>query len=653
MNLYLRLLLCLILGSLTTPKVKAESTKDFEERIFERTYELIHYHTYEQSNLKVADSIYNVSKAQGSQFGMLCANRLRMFVYVAIPDSANLVAATDEAIELSEQLHDTEAYAEAQNVKIQFYIGQEHYLKALQLTQDMLKKSVNSPVLLKQSNILMANIYQNRDIHQVAIQYFEKALEQTDENDSISRFQTYRSLAESYGMLSKREEALRYAKLCLDYAGKDGVYYYWGAFTYLYNLFSVEEYDTFLSEYKRMDLLNQPIDGLLPEYMRNQLRLRYEILHGHYDKALELAEAIEYKSLRLPSIILVYKMSGKADKALEYTEMFNDYEDSVRTAMTMDEMLEINAQIGLDRLKIENKELEARNQRITLISIIVVILIGLATLLVLLYRRRVHINQLNLKNHELFQTNQLLNLKNDELSKARDEAERSSQLKTRFMQNMTHEIRTPLNAISGFAQMLTHENTLEEREEYAKIIVENTTSVTTMLNDMLLLSDLDGGTYQFDKKDIAAIEPQIIALNQAESVIPANITFECPIELDDNVTLHTDAKLLQIVLSKLIDNAAKFTKQGKITLQCQQTTDQHIQYIITDTGCGIPADWESRIFDRFTKINDFVPGVGIGLTICREAVELLGGKIQLDSNYQEQGTRFIIDFPAQQSTTTN
>ena len=633
---FLALFLCLL-----APLPVAADNVAFEKRVYAIVSDLLHNHTYDEANLRVADSIYAESVACGSISGRLYANRLRMYVYVAMPDSAHLIAATDEVISLANQLQDVEAYSEAMNVKISFYMGQEHYFQAKQLTEEMLEKSAGSPVILSQSYSLMASIYQNRDMQEMAIRYYKKALEYVEENDSINRCLTYRSLAECYGIMDKHEESIDYARQALDMAGTDGVYYYWSAYTYLYTLFQKGDYDTFLAEYNRIRLLEQPVQGLLPNYVQSELLLRYELLQGHYDEALRLAESIEFKSLRLPAVILVYRMSGNWQKAVHYLDIYAEYEDSVRSQMAMENMMEVDAALGLDRLRMEKQELKERNQRIILLGILLFVLICLGWLCLLGIRRRAHIRQLNAKNDELYHKNEELNTKNLELARARDEAERSSQMKTHFIQNMSHEIRTPLHAISGFSQLLSGEVSADERQEYSQIIVNKVASMTTMLSDTLLLADLDAGACRVQLTDVPAVAPLRKAHEWARAQVPDGISLQLIEELDSNVLVSLDQELIRVALCKLIDNAIKFTQHGSIILACSLSSDGYVQYTVTDTGCGIPAESAERVFQRFAKVNEYVPGVGIGLTICREAMELMGGTVSLDTHYTD-GARFVV-----------
>lgn len=645
MHRYLRHCLLMLIGCLTATAALADDNAEFERKMYSRVSSLLHNHTYDRANLAIADSIYAESQKRESLQGKLYANRLRMYALVAIPDSAPLMAATDEAIELAGKLQDMAAYTEAMNVKISFFTGQEHYFKATQLTQEMLEKSKGNPEMLIQSYSLMANIYQNRDMQDMAIQYFCKALEHVEEEDSINLCIIYRSLAECNTVLEKHDVALEWAQKALDMADKNSVYYYWSAFTYLYTLFGKKDYNTFLAEYNRIKLLDQPIDGLLPAYIQHQLHLRYECLRGNFDEAMRLAESIEYKSLRLPAIILVYRMSGNWRKTVEYLDLYNAYEDSVRSQMAMEEMTEIETQMGVDRLKAEQQKLKEHNQRLLLYSILIVALISTLALAYIGIRRRIHIKELNAKNEELNKKNEELNQKNEELMQARDEAERSSQMKTHFMQNMSHEIRTPLHAISGFAQLLSGETDAEEREQYSQIIVNSVNSMTSMLEDTLLLSDLDAGTYKLQLSDLPATEIQQSTQRWAEGLLPESMTFESHTDLAADVLLHVDAHLLQNVLQKLIGNAMKFNPSGcSIMLISHSGSDGRMQYIVSDTGCGIPTEWNGRIFERFAKVDEYIPGVGIGLTICREAIEQMGGTIHLDTQYTE-GARFIIDLP--------
>lgn len=644
MHSYLRFLLLALVCCLAVSSAMADDNKEFEKRVYQRTSELLHGHTYDEANLVVADSIYKESKERGSLIGMVSADRLRMYVYVAIPDSDKLMEAADEALSLCRQLDDVEGYVEAMNVKVSFLIGREHFFTARQLTEEMLRNSNDSPEVLAQCYTLMGNIFQNRNMQESAIPYYEKALTYINEEDSIKLCLTYRDLSECHSLMSNHEQALDYAHKALSVAGDEGVYYIWSAFTYLYVLFEMGDYDTFLKEYNRIRLFEQPIDGVLVAHARNQLLLRYELVRGNYAEALKLAEGIEFKMLRLPAMAMVYRMSGNWKKAYEYLKMFNDFEDSVRNQTAMDAMLEADAQIGMDHLKMEKRDLEVRNQRVLMGSFIVFILLCMVMLGIMLVRRRVHIRQLNAKNEELREINQQLNVKNDELVLARDEAERSSQMKTHFIQNISHEVRTPLHAISGFSELLTKDITPEEQQQYTQIIVDNIGNMTTMLDDTILLSDLDGGTYRLNLRKIAAVEPQRMVAKWAEGVMREGLKWECPIDLDDHVCLQVDANLLFTILCKLIGNAVKFTQSGSITLGCQLTDDAQVRYTVTDTGCGIPAAWTERVFERFAKVDEYVPGVGIGLPICREAAELMGGSIWLDTQYVN-GARFVVQFP--------
>lgn len=644
MNRYIRFCLLLIIGLASSLSVFADN-QDFEQEVYERMTELLHNHTYDKANLVVADSIYAESEKRDSKRGMLYADRLRMYVYVALPDSTRLMNVSDEAASLAKDLGDEDAYIEALNVKIQFYIGQDHFFKALQLTKEMMAGSADSHVALYHSYTMMGNIYHYRDMDSVSVQYFEKALQYVDKNDSIKNCLLYRDLSECYGMTGKCDKALDYAKKALDLSETLGsVYYCRSAHSYLIALFEKHDFDTFVTEYNRIHMFDQPVEGLLPDYMQYQLMLRYELIQGHYDEALRLANKIEYKSLRLPAIILCHRMAGHWKQTVDYLDEYKAYADSVRTQMAMDDMLEMDAQMGLNQLKVEKKELEVRNQRITLISIIVITLLCLAGLTFALFRRRTHIRILNQKNEELHEKNEQLNAKNEELAQARDDAERSSQMKTHFIQNMTHEIRTPLHAIAGFSSMATTEMTTEERQQNAQLIQDNVDTMTEMLSDMLLLSDLDGGSHKAKLTKTPAIESQLMALNWAEANVPQSLEFRCPVTLDDTIEVNIDSELLLNVLCKLIDNAGKFTKEGHIELACQLTTDRHVQYSVTDTGKGIPQESAERVFERFVKLDEFIPGVGIGLTICREAVQLMGGTIHLDTTYTS-GARFVMEFP--------
>ncbi|WP_455663614.1 ATP-binding protein [Phocaeicola sp.] len=231
----------------------------------------------------------------------------------------------------------------------------------------------------------------------------------------------------------------------------------------------------------------------------------------------------------------------------------------------------------------------------------------------------------------------------EELLTAKDRAEESNKLKSAFLANMSHEIRTPLNAIIGFSNILASVEEEQEKQEYINIIESNNTLLLQLISDILDLSKIEAGTLEFCYSNaelndiITEIESATRYRTEANGVqlIAERGLPSCPI--------YTEKNRLMQVLNNLLNNAAKFTKQGSITFG-YELRDKQLYFYVTDTGSGIPADKVDAIFGRFVKLNSFAQGTGLGLSICQTIVEHMGGKIGVNSE-EGKGSTFWFTLP--------
>ena len=213
---------------------------------------------------------------------------------------------------------------------------------------------------------------------------------------------------------------------------------------------------------------------------------------------------------------------------------------------------------------------------------------------------------------------------------ARDKAEELDRLKSAFLANMSHEIRTPLNAIVGFSSLLAETDSRNERQEYIKIVQENNELLLQLISDILDLSKIEAGTFNFvytnvDVNETCAeiIKSMSMKVSKGVELIFGELFPECYIYMDKN-------RFTQVI-SNFINNALKFTQQGSITLGYEQVSHQKIKFYVRDTGMGIPEEKQKSIFERFVKLNTFVQGTGLGLSICKSIVSQMGGEIGVDS----------------------
>ena len=213
---------------------------------------------------------------------------------------------------------------------------------------------------------------------------------------------------------------------------------------------------------------------------------------------------------------------------------------------------------------------------------------------------------------------------------ARDKAEELDRLKSAFLANMSHEIRTPLNAIVGFSSLLAETDSRNERQEYIKIVQENNELLLQLISDILDLSKIEAGTFNFVYTNVDVNETctEIIKSMSMKVSKGVELIFEEPLL---ECYLYTDKNRFTQVISNFINNALKFTQQGSITLGYEQVSHQKIKFYVRDTGMGIPEEKQKSIFERFVKLNTFVQGTGLGLSICKSIVSQMGGEIGVDS----------------------
>lgn len=251
---------------------------------------------------------------------------------------------------------------------------------------------------------------------------------------------------------------------------------------------------------------------------------------------------------------------------------------------------------------------------------------------------------------QLKEKNEAYKLMNEKLIEAKDKAEESDRLKTVFLQNISHEIRTPMNGILGFLDLLNDDNLLEEdRKAYIDIINKSGKRLLTTINDVIEISKIESGQislhysnvnivelmtdlYEFFKKQADEKGLKLIYNQTSSEKLPL---------------IETDKSLLEKVLVNLLRNAVKFTTKGIVEFGYFKEKDQLIFYV-NDTGCGIPADRRDAVLERFVQsdlnLTRAHEGSGLGLAIAKAYIELLGGKIKLESE-ENKGSKFYFNIP--------
>lgn len=233
----------------------------------------------------------------------------------------------------------------------------------------------------------------------------------------------------------------------------------------------------------------------------------------------------------------------------------------------------------------------------------------------------------------------------DSLAAALKKAEESDRMKSIFLANMSHEIRTPLNAIAGFSQLITDcQIPEEEKGDYSKIILNNVDLLLKLIHDILDLVSIESGHLVFNYTSCNVTDLLQEAYQNYCNEIPGSVNFYKQLPPDPTF-IRTDPERLMQVIDNLIKNAIKFTSVGEIEVgYTEEAASQTLRIYVKDTGTGIPADKQKEIFQRFSKLDQFVQGTGLGLAICQVIVSRFNGKIALQSE-PGKGSCFTIELP--------
>ncbi len=349
-----------------------------------------------------------------------------------------------------------------------------------------------------------------------------------------------------------------------------------------------------------------------------EIEIFHESLLGNTDKAVEMARK-ELADEGLDVITLIYERAGRWHEAYDALKKLTEASDSIDNVVLTNSMMGIR-----DEMRVYEAEREvARTWFLLMAAVILFLIILAAGLFYITQSRRRHLKQLKIAYERVLE---------------------SDKMKTDFIQNVSHEVRTPLNIISGFSQVISDpefDADINERREIAKMTQKNTHLITTLIDEMLLLSlnESKDKAQKENQVDINELIRDLLQESGANLSPQTKLHFES--DLPDDFTMLSNEYMLKIIINALIDNAEKNTPEGSITIKASQPSDNEITLTVEDTGCGIPAHEAEHIFERFVKLDTFKEGIGLGLPLCRMLIEKLGGSINLDTTYTN-GARFIV-----------
>lgn len=379
---------------------------------------------------------------------------------------------------------------------------------------------------------------------------------------------------------------------------------------------------------------------LIPEIQQYLLIIdaRYLVATGEHEAALtayndflqtEYARINHniYKEALLEKADLLVKMGNKEEAYGQYGKVFS----YIKTSFEKNYPKEIDrlcTRFQADQLAYQNERDRIVSMRFYLAGITVSVLF-LIFLLVLGWKKIFRLKHSQMRQEAM-----------------KEKAVQAIQRKNMFLSNMSHEVRTPLNAIVGFSAVLTDEDESfddESRREFSEIIKVNSFQLLKLINDILDFSDFENDNITFNIRTHDAVK----LCNEVVETVMASRKLEVEMRFDTDLSvlmLDTDDARLRQVLINLLVNAAKFTEQGSIVLELKMADADTALFSVTDTGCGIPPEKQYLIFERFEKLNDFVQGSGLGLSICQLIVKYMNGKLWVDSGYT-RGARFCFTHP--------
>ena len=403
----------------------------------------------------------------------------------------------------------------------------------------------------------------------------------------------------------------------------------YGKMVFLGGLLTREEVDGYYD--KCMELARgrgdrEEIYNTSARYYRD--RGDYERSTAYMDSLLTLY-AETGKKADLGSIYIaqshLYEKAGDYAKVLEAMRKGNDFRYHSRMDQAQSKLAEMQALYDVNRLELEKSRLADRNKLFLLVAggIVLLLLAGWAAYQQAMVRR------LKLARTQFMAAS-------EEAQRQSRRAQESEKMKTAFINSMCHEIRTPLNAINGFSELLLTEQEPAARQAFQAEIWKSTTALTALLENMLELSRLVSSE---EPLPLAETDLGLLCAErlQIQRELSQNPSVEYVLKGGGRGTcvIPTNETYMTRVIDNLLQNAAKFTAAGSVTVCCDKDDrTRKLRIRVTDTGIGIAPDKQEWVFDRFTKVDSFKPGSGIGLYLCRLIVTRLGGAIRVCPDYR-------------------
>ncbi len=546
-------------------------------------------------------------------------------------------------------------------------------------------------------------VHWKQDNYDRAIEYYKKALVINEKKDrKIGMAACYNNIAIIYKSLRKYELAINHYQkslaICEELGHQKGIAVCFNNIGKLYE--EQKKYSSALNYYqKALNLRRQIGDkngiastlgslaGLnitLAELSDNNEEKyeKYVKAFNYATEDLKIAKEIGALFLEMEAYNLISEsLTGlrKFEESLNYYKLHIELKDSLFNKEKNEQIEEMEVKYQTEKKQLEIENLEKKNllkavklekMQIRQILSYGIIFVAVFIIILLIIIR----NKLRKKNETIFEQNEEIRTQKDELEThrnhleklvdertkdlkiAKEKAEESDRLKSAFLSNMSHEIRTPMNAIVGFSSLITDPDLpVKQKDEISYHINRNSDTLLHLIDDIIDLSKIESGQLKIDKREckIDTIFNLLFEIfNERKDILSKNkINIIVNNKLkNEQFKLVTDPIRLQQILSNLIDNALKFTEKGFVEYGCSfsDKNDQKLTFYVKDTGIGLSPDQQGQIFNRFNKIEEdkrkLYRGAGLGLSISKNLVELLGGKLWVESE-KDKGSAFYFTLP--------
>lgn len=612
--------------------------------------------------LSMSDTLFRMSKAKGDarMQAVALSTKLEYYYFQGMADSIR--AHVDHIKAFAKATNQPKYYYFAWGKRlIMFYTKRGMFTTALYEADKMLKEAQRSDEKsgLATCYNCLGNIYELKRMREQSFECKLKEVEliETYKLDDYNISLIYAAISQYYLENNDSEKALLFLEKA-DASSQTLSHKAGNMSQYISYYLAVEQPEKAWECLQNMQLLYNS-NKQLANYKKRLLEaeIKYYRSIGQYKKALEAIEENDKTQKELGeegiNVELIYMrgatywQAGDNKRAAQYLMEYIQTQDSINRINEQNSASEFATLLGVEKLDSENKELQVKVQQEQLQytrNVIFLLGVGLLIGVGFFFRERRLNRKLKSSENNLIVQNSKLIESEEMLRQAKERAEKSSQMKSAFIQNMTHEIRTPLNSIVGFSQVISNlyqEN--GETREFANIIEENSNKLLRLIDDVLDISDLESDE-DLRVRTININDYCLLSIERAKPYVQRGVCILFHPTCDEMIVTSNGERISQILFN-LLHNAAKFTHKGSIELSYHLSEDQlRLLLAVTDTGIGVPESEQDKVFERFFKINDFEQGSGLGLSIGRLLAQKLGGSLDIDKEYKE-GCRFILSIP--------